>query len=311
MTAVQSNKTYKPTPEHTTSTLWNVSRLRRLVITIVAVAGMVSVFARPALAAPPEANDDTYSVISGQSLSISGPGVLSNDTDVDGDALTAVLLGDVSNGLLVLNSDGGFTYDADPGFVGVDSFTYQANDGQSLSSLATVDIDVNEDLPGGQAVTLPVVADAFTKDTVPGSNRGSRSVLRVNGFANQRTFLDFDLTGLGGTSVESATLRVSINAVEIEGSATVHKLLGPWTETGLTHNNQPAFDSPPAAAFFITAADTGTEFSVDVTDLVRDWVQNPPAEYGLVLVSGAASIIIWSREGGFPASLDVIPGGSP
>ena len=68
--------------------------------------------------------------------------VLGNDSDVDGDALTAVLGVSVSNGTLVLNADGSFVYTPSPGFAGTDSFTYTAHDGTTGSNVATVTIQV-------------------------------------------------------------------------------------------------------------------------------------------------------------------------
>ena len=70
-------------------------------------------------------------------------GVLSNDGDLNGDSLTAVLVGDVSNGTLTLNSDGSFSYTPDADWNGTDSFTYTANDGALDSNVATVIITVD------------------------------------------------------------------------------------------------------------------------------------------------------------------------
>jgi len=69
-------------------------------------------------------------------------GVLLNDHDADGDELTPELEQDVQNGTLSLADDGSFTYTPDPGFVGNDTFTYRANDGELDSNLATVKIVV-------------------------------------------------------------------------------------------------------------------------------------------------------------------------
>ncbi len=69
--------------------------------------------------------------------------VLGNDTDADGDTLSVMLISDVSNGELLLNSDGTFGYTPDANFNGSDSFTYQASDGQADSNIATVTITVN------------------------------------------------------------------------------------------------------------------------------------------------------------------------
>ena len=62
-------------------------------------------------------------------------GVLANDTDPDGNPLTAVLVSDVTNGALTLNSDGSFTYIPDDNFNGTDSFMYLATDGDVTTGL--------------------------------------------------------------------------------------------------------------------------------------------------------------------------------
>jgi len=93
-------------------------------------------------AALPEALADAYSTDEDIPLSVDPPGVLTNDTDVDGDPLTAVLDTDVSNGTLTLNLDGSFTYTPTANFNGTDSFRYHAWDGQANSNITTVTITV-------------------------------------------------------------------------------------------------------------------------------------------------------------------------
>lgn len=90
----------------------------------------------------PLALDDAYSANAGGSLQVSAPGVLGNDSDPDGDALTAHLVSGASNGSLTLNLDGSFAYTPDAGFSGNDSFTYLASDGQADSNIAAVQITV-------------------------------------------------------------------------------------------------------------------------------------------------------------------------
>ena len=68
--------------------------------------------------------------------------MLANDSDVDGDALSAVLVSNPSHGTLTLNSDGSLVYMPALNFNGVDSFTYKASDGQAQSGVATVTITV-------------------------------------------------------------------------------------------------------------------------------------------------------------------------
>lgn len=104
----------------------------------------------------PVANGDDYSTTSGSTLNIGAPGVLSNDTDGDGDPLTAVLGTGPANGSLTLNADGSFSYTPNSGFVGDDSFTYRANDGTTNSGAATVSIHV---LAGNAAPSVNAGAD--------------------------------------------------------------------------------------------------------------------------------------------------------
>ncbi|MFC1712705.1 Ig-like domain-containing protein [Candidatus Poribacteria bacterium] len=92
---------------------------------------------------PPVAVGDGYSVDEDNTLTISAPGVLGNDSDVDSDSLTATRISDPSHGTLTLNSDGSFTYTPSPEYSGTDRFTYKANDGNADSDIATVNISVN------------------------------------------------------------------------------------------------------------------------------------------------------------------------
>lgn len=93
--------------------------------------------------APVAVNDD-YTATEDTPLSIAAAlGVLDNDTDVDGDTLTAVWDAGPADGSLVLNGDGSFDYTPNTGYTGPDSFTYYANDGLvDSASPATVSITV-------------------------------------------------------------------------------------------------------------------------------------------------------------------------
>jgi hypothetical protein len=104
---------------------------------------------------PPVANNDTYNIASAAPLNIPALGVLGNDTDADGNPLTAAPLTMPANGTLTLNPDGSFSYVPNVGFVGTDSFTYQANDGTANSNIATVNINVAVQPPPAVAIELP------------------------------------------------------------------------------------------------------------------------------------------------------------
>jgi len=92
----------------------------------------------------PVANNDAYSTNPGTALVVPAPGVLGNDTDPEGNALTAVLSASPTHAAsFTLNSSGSFTYTPAAGYSGPDTFTYRASDASSSSSsVATVTITV-------------------------------------------------------------------------------------------------------------------------------------------------------------------------
>lgn len=90
----------------------------------------------------PVAQPNSYSVKQDAVLNVAAPGVLGNDSDPDGDPLTAVCVSGPSKGTLTLYANGAFRYTPNPGYFGTDSFTYQANDGTVGSNVVTVTITV-------------------------------------------------------------------------------------------------------------------------------------------------------------------------
>jgi uncharacterized repeat protein (TIGR01451 family) len=94
---------------------------------------------------PPIAANDAYRIDEDGTLAVSpAEGVLENDSDVEGSALTVTLVSAPANGTLALSADGSFSYVPRTDFHGDDSFTYRANDGELDSSPAAVNITVAE-----------------------------------------------------------------------------------------------------------------------------------------------------------------------
>lgn len=114
--------------------------------------------------ARPSAGGDFYLVVEDAVLNIGAPGVLGNDSDDESSPLSAVLLGDASNGAVSLAADGSFTYTPEADFSGADSFTYAANDGLQNSFPVTVSINVSavNDQPVATGDEYTVLADTAT-----------------------------------------------------------------------------------------------------------------------------------------------------
>jgi hypothetical protein len=106
--------------------------------------------------AAPVAVGDGYQMVQGGKLTVAAPGVLANDSDANGDALTAELAAAPASGTLTLNANGGFTYAPATSFTGTATFSYRARDARGATSApATVSIAV-------QANRAPTaVDDAF------------------------------------------------------------------------------------------------------------------------------------------------------
>src|SRR5204862_8198 len=78
---------------------------------------------------PPVSAGDAYAVNEDTVLTVAAPGVLGNDSDPEGQPLTAQLVSGPAHGTLALNANGSFTYTPAANYNGPDAFTYKANDG--------------------------------------------------------------------------------------------------------------------------------------------------------------------------------------
>lgn len=116
---------------------------------------------------PVAANDGPFSWVEGSTFTLAAPGVLGNDTDPDGDALTAADYS-AGTGTLAGNPDGSFAWALPLGSAGARTFTYQARDASGATSPpATVTVNVLANRP-------PVAAnDTFKVARRTGANSGS------------------------------------------------------------------------------------------------------------------------------------------
>ncbi len=177
----------------------------------------------------PAASDDAYSTAEDTQLTVAAPGVLADDSDADGDALTALVGSGPAHGTLTLNGNGSFAYTPAANFNGTDSFTYRASDGTANSGSATVTIAVT---PVNDAPTVAVakggscggddrsgtvnltVADADNASsaltlTASSSNTAlvpNRNVVFLGGGTN-RTLTASAVSGRTGTAVVTVTVR--------------------------------------------------------------------------------------------------------
>lgn len=95
---------------------------------------------------PPVGAEDTYTASGG--LTVDAPGPLANDIDADGDATSMMVMLEPDHGTLDWDSDGSFTYEPAPGFIGTDYFHYLPYDADSFAT-ATVRVSITVTEPPG------------------------------------------------------------------------------------------------------------------------------------------------------------------
>ena len=153
---------------------------------------------------PPVAQDDAYVTPQDTPLVVAGPGFLANDSDADGDQLYPGTYSLPAAGTLLLGPDGGFTYTPNPGFVGSDSFSYNAYDGlngSQQSALVTIEVQAANG-------TTPPVVDDHSESPIeddPGRQASKSPVLRLR--SRQRGTLTVDSPASRRTARCSSTWR--------------------------------------------------------------------------------------------------------
>src|SRR5437899_702250 len=127
--------------------------------------------------------------------------------------------------------------------------------------------------------------DAFVSPIAPNNNFGASSFLNVGqGF---RTFVKFDLStlpaGTTGNNVAKATLWVYVSKVSTPGSVDLVRVISPWSESTVTFNSAPSMDGAQAIAVPVTV--TNSFLTIDVTALVKDWLNGVIANNGVAFVA--------------------------
>ncbi|HEU0130070.1 MAG TPA: Ig-like domain-containing protein [Mycobacteriales bacterium] len=253
-----------------------------------------------AINAPPVANNDAYSVAEDGSLSPAAPGVLGNDTDPEGQPITAVLsAGPAHAASFTLNANGSFTYAPAANYSGSDSFTYRAHDGiQASSSPATVSITVTavNDAP----VNTAPPAVSTEEETAYTFAPGALSVADVDsGAADVQTSL----------TVANASVTVGTTGVTVTGNGTGHvTVTGPVTAVAAALDGAtltPGAGFSGSTTLTMVTSDlghTGSGGALTDTDAITVSVQfvndapsfTPGADQTAAEDSGAQSVAGWA-----------------
>lgn len=277
---------------------------------------------------PPAAANDNVFAVTNTPLIIN---VVGNDTDIDGTVnptTVAIVTGPVSGGV-VNNGNGTVTYTSNPGFSGVDSFTYTVQDDLgATSNVGTVDVTVSPPAPNVPPVAVDdgastdantaVIINVAGNDTdidgavVPASvaivtpppaaqgavvNNGNGTVTftPAAGFSGQSVFTYTVQDNLGATSnVAAVTVTVTVPEVLSISRAIFRTSTAEWILRGT--------DSLVGATITVSLNRTGQTIGTAVVDAFGNWrliVRGSP------VVAQAGDSITARSSNGASASLPV------
>jgi hypothetical protein len=221
----------------------------------------------------PVAVPDSYTTAENTVLIVATPGVLANDTDVDGQTLTAAI--DVSNypshGTAILQPDGSFKYTPYLNYCGPDEFKYRASDEVVRTTLTKVSLQVT-------AVNHPPYGITLSKATITENLPAGTQV----GY-----FLTQDIEGNVGFTYSLSGPGAAVLAMT-NGNYLV-------TTQALDHETQPAY------TLHVRTTDAGglwyeTDFVISVTDVNDVPSFTKGADQTVLEDCGAQTVALWATS---------------
>src|SRR2546425_5976332 len=141
--------------------------------------------------------------------------------------------------------------------------------------------------------------DAQISTSHPNKNFGSDQSLQVTNA--EKSLIKFKLTpnlppGTVGSHIGKATLKVFLSDVKTPGQFEIHRVLGAWAEQSITSGTAPTL-GVAEATLAVTADQAGKWVTIDVTQMVKDWLDGALPNNGVALMSpGAIDVTFDSKE---------------
>ncbi len=263
---------------------------------------VVTIDVRPVDDAP-IAEQEAYTTGEDVPLVVAAPGVLANDSDAEGDDLSADVVTPPAHGLLALDEDGSFTWTPGLNNTSPTSFTYvaRATSGSSAPVVVSLTVEASADGPIAGDDAYAVDEDGFLaapsvmlNDVDPDGDEITAALLSTttNGvltFAADGTFTYAPMTNVHG--VDTFTYTVSDGTTS--DTATV-------TLTILPTNDAPtavadAYDVDGGARLVLAPGVLGNDIDIDGDDLTA--VLSTPPGFGTLLLNANGSFTYIAADG--------------
>lgn len=239
----------------------------------------------------------------GLPLTVPAPGVLGNDTDPNGDAITAEKHTDPAYGTLALAADGSFVYTPNADFFGSDSFQYRALDSTgTYSAPTTVEIAVvnippiavedaytvaydttltvvapgvlgNDDDAEEQPLTAALATPSADGDVVLAAD-GSFTFDPAEGFSGETTFT-YTATDAGAAVSEPATVTITVVPPAVINDADAGVTYTRWVT-----EKSASFSGGSRVYTYGTGAWSGSAVEVEFTGSGITWIGPMAPSFG-------------------------------
>jgi lysophospholipase L1-like esterase len=186
-----------------------------------------------------------------------------------------------------------------------------ADDGV-LNASADVTITVDPE-PVSTNQTLIAVEDSYINGNAASRNYGSNGDIVIHTYGPKIGLVQFDLSSLSGATVSSAVLNFRLNNLKAGGNINLQLIDEPWSESSVNFASQPDFGAT-VLAVPVTTSDVGSVISVDVTQVVQDWISGVQPNHGIRLQASQSikAEIDSSESAGTPMYLEAtVNGGLP
>jgi hypothetical protein len=252
----------------------------------------------------PVSDDPGYSVCHDQQLAVPArdqagraQGLLAHALDTDNDPLTLIIQQQPEFGTLTLKADGGFIYLPDPGFAGLDGFSYTLNDGVADSDLVVATINVQDNPP----VVVPKTFTVHRNSILSITDAGQGILGGAFDPENDPITLSLVVPGQGGTP-------------PILSQATAHGNLTIKPDGALLYRPNPGFSGTDSFTFQLSdGINTTTE--TDFINVVNDAPLLTNISYmvsaGSTLAVGGLGVLGTAKDpNGDPLTVDILQGSS-
>ena len=147
------------------------------------------------------------------------------------------------------------------------------------------------------AVQATLTDDAYTSAATQARNFGQAPTLVVQGPAGRAvTLLKFDLatlpSGIHGSDVVKATLSLWVMRVGTPGFLDLRVVRGAWSESAVTAVTAPRLGGVEVGGVPVLAAAKNSFVTIDLTEIVREWLDKALPNHGVALVPGSAEVSV-------------------